>query len=159
MGQESFVPEWGFPLLGFLGVCLLVLVVLSPIAVARHQRAKTSAVAKGIRVEGVRATKSLKRGVRSEALREEICSIVKSQKRFSRVMEAPGGVNVYVRGNIWTWGEVIEIRFFETGDGTEIFATCRPRVTTTIFDYGQSVIDLSLFIDLLLPRTESGHVG
>lgn len=159
MGQESFVPEWGFPLLGFLGVCLLVLIVLSPIAVVRHQRARTSAVAKGIRVEGVRATKSLKVGVGSEALREEIRSIVQSQKRFSRVEEAPGGVDVYVRGNFWTWGEVIEIRFSETGDGTEIYATCRPRVATTLFDYGQSGSDLSLFIDLLLHRTESGQRG
>jgi hypothetical protein len=43
LGQESFVPEWGLPLLGFLGVCLLVLIVLSPIAVVRNQRSRTAA--------------------------------------------------------------------------------------------------------------------
>lgn len=159
MGQESLVPEWGLPLLAVLGVCLLVLIVLSPIAVVRNQRARTSARAKGIHVEGVRATKSLKVGVGSEVLREEIRSIVKSQKRFSRVEEAPGGVDVYVRGNFWTWGEFIEIRFSETDDGSEIYATCRPRVPTTLIDYGQGASDLSLFIDLLLHRTESGQRG
>lgn len=159
MGQESLVPEWGLPLLGFLGVCLLILIVLSPIALIRHQRVRTSAVAKGIHVEGVRATKALKLAIGVEALREVIRSIVKSQTRFSRVEETPGGVDFYVRGNIWTWGEVIEIRFSETGDGTEIYATCRPRVTSTLFDYGQSASDLSLFIDLLLHRMESGQRG
>lgn len=159
MGQESFVPEWGFPLLGFLAVCLLILLVLTPIAVVRTQRARAVAVAKGIRVEGVRATKSVKLDVGSEALRERIRSIVQSQRRFSRVEEAPGGVDVYVRGNIWTWGEVIEIRFSETDEGTEINAICRPRLATTLIDYGQSASDLRLFIDLLLRRTESGQRG
>jgi hypothetical protein len=55
-------------------VCLLILIVLSPIALIRHQRARTSAVAKGIHVEGVRATKSLNLAVGVETLREEIRS-------------------------------------------------------------------------------------
>jgi hypothetical protein len=159
LGQESFVPEWALPLLGVLGVCLLVLIVLTPIAVVRSQRTRTAAVGKGIRIDGVRATKALKVGIGSEELREEIRSIVQSQKRFSRVEDAPGGVDVYVRGNFWTWGEVIEVRFSETNEGTDVYTTCRPRLTTTLADYGQSGSDLNLFIDLLEQRTETSQLG
>ena len=156
MGQESFIPEWGLPLLGFLGVCRLILMMLSPIAVVRNQRSRTAAAAKGIRIEGVKAIKSLKVGIGSEALRQEVHAIVHSQKRFSRAEEVPGGVNVYVRGNIWTWGEVIEVRFSETSEGTDVYTVCRPRLATTLADYGQSGSDLSLFIELLQQRTDSG---
>lgn len=65
----------------------------------------------------------------------------------------------FVRGNFWTWGEVIEVMFTETAEGTEVNPTCRPRVSTTLFDYGQSGSDLSLFIDLLVHPTESGQRG
>jgi hypothetical protein len=75
LGNEPFVPEWGFPLLGFLVVCLLLLMVLSPIAVVRTQRARAAAAARGIRIEGVRATKSFKLAVPSEILREDSRSI------------------------------------------------------------------------------------
>ena len=140
-------------------MCLLILIVLSPIAVVRNQRSRTAAATKGIRIEGVRATKSLRVGIGSEALRQEIHAIVQSRKRFSRAEEAPGGVDVYVRGNIWTWGEVIEIRFPETSEGTDVYILCRPRLATTLADFGQSGSDLSLFIELLQQRTESGQRG
>lgn len=159
LAQESLIPEWGFPLLGFLGVCLLIVVGLSPIAVVRSQRARAAAVAKGILTQGVKASAFFKSGVASEILREEIRSIVESQRRFSRVEEVPGGVDVYARANLWTWGEVIEIRFAETREGTEINATCRPRLATTLYDYGQSSSDLGLFLDLLLERTKSIQRG
>jgi hypothetical protein len=92
-------------------------------------------------------------------LREKIHSVVQSERRFSRIEEAPGRIDVFVRGNLWTWGEVIEVTFTETADGTEVTAICRPRVSTTLFDYGQSGSDLGLFIDLLVDRTESGQRG
>lgn len=159
MAQESLLPEWGFPLLGFLGVCLLFLIGLTPLAVVRSQRARAAAVAKGIHIQGVKASACFKSGVASKILREEIRSIVESQQRFSRVEEVPGGVDVYARANLWTWGEVIEVRFVETREGTEICATCRPRLATTLYDYGQSSSDLTLLLDLLLERTESIQRG
>ena len=159
MGQESFIPEWAFPILATLGVCLLTLIVLIPMALLRTQRGRAAAQNEGIRVEGAGASKSLKLGVSSEMLREKIRAVVQSEKRFSRIEEAPGRIDVFVRGNLWTWGEVIEVAFTESADGTEVTATCRPRVSTTLFDYGQSGSDLSLFIDLLVHRTESGQRG
>jgi hypothetical protein len=67
LGQESLVPEWGLPLLAVLGVCLLVLIVLSPIAVVRNQRARTSARAKAasIGLEGRQALGCVGSGARS----------------------------------------------------------------------------------------------
>lgn len=159
LGQESFIPEWAFPILAILGGCLLILFVLIPMALLRTQRGRTAAQNEGIRVEGVRASKSLKLGISSEMLREKIRSVVQSERRFSRIEEAPGRIDVFVRGNLWTWGEVIEVTFTETAEGTEVNATCRPRVSTTLFDYGQSGSDLGLFIDLLVHRTESGQRG
>lgn len=159
LGQESLVPEWAFPILATLGVCLLILIVLTPMAVVRTQRGRAAAQTAGIRVEGVRASKSLILGISSEMLREKIRSVVQSERRFSRVEETPGGVKVLVRHNLWTWGEVIEVTFTETADGTEVNTTCRPRVPTTLFDYGQGGSDLGLFIDLLVHRTESGQRG
>lgn len=159
LGQASFVPEWGFPILAFLGVCLLILIVLSLMAMVRAPRGRAGAEAKGVRVEGVRAFKSLKFGITSEILREKIRSIVQDEKRFSRVEERPGGLDVFVRGNMWTWGEVIEVRFTETAEGTEVNTTCRPRVSSTLFDYGQSGSDLGLFIGLLAQGAESKRPG
>ena len=159
MGQEPFIPEWAFPILATLGVCLLILVVLIPMAMLRTQRGRATAQTDGIRVEGVTASKDLKLGVSSEMLREKIRSVVQSERRFSRIEEAPGRIDIFVRGNFWTWGEVIEVMFTETADGTEVSAMCRPRVSTTLFDYGQSGSDLSLFIDLLVHPTKSGHRG
>ena len=159
MGQESFITEWAFPILTILGVCRLILIVLIPMAMLRTQRGRTAAQTEGIHVEGVRASKSLKLGVSSDTLREKICSVVQSEKRFSRIEEAPGRIDVFVRSSLWTWGEVIEVTFTETAEGTEVNATCRPRVSTTLFDYGQSSSDLSLFIDLLAHTTESGQRG
>jgi hypothetical protein len=159
LGQESFIREWAFPILAILGVCLLILIVLIPMALLRTQRGRAAAQTGGIRVEGVRASKSLKLGISSETLREKIRSVVRSERRFSRIEEAPGRIDVFVRGNLWTWGEVIEVTFTETADGAEVNATCRPRVSTTLFDYGQSGSDLGLFIDLLVHRTESGQRG
>lgn len=159
LAQEFLVPEWGFPLLGFLGVCLLLLIVLSPIALVRGQRARAAAVAKGIHIQGVKASAVFKSGVASEILCREIRSIVESQRRFSRVEEVPRGMDVYARANVWAWGEVIEVRFAETREGTEIHATCRPRLSTTLYDYGQSSSDLSLFLDQLLERTEAIQRG
>lgn len=63
---------------------------------------------------------------------------------------------VFVRHILWTCGEVIEVTFTENADGTEVNATCCPRVPTTLFDCGQGGSDLGLFIDLLVHRTESG---
>lgn len=159
MGQESFISEWAFPILAILGVCLLILIVLIPMAMLRTQRGRAAAQTEGIRVEGIRASKSLKLGVSSDMLREKIRSVVQNEKRFSRIEEAPGRIDVFVRGNLWTWGEVIEVTFTETAEGTEVNATCRPRVSTTLFDYGQSGSDLSLFIDLLVHPTQSGQRG
>ncbi|MFJ5694141.1 hypothetical protein ACIP9X_09835 [Arthrobacter sp. NPDC093125] len=159
MGQESFIPDWAFPILATLGVCLLILIVLIPMALLRTQRGRAAAQNEGIHVEGVRASKSLTLGISSEMLREKIHSIVQSERRFSRIEEAPGRIDVFVRGNLWTWGEVIQVTFTETADGTEVTAICRPRVSTTLFDYGQSGSDLGLFIDLLVDRTESGQRG
>lgn len=68
-------------------------------------------------------------------------------------------MDVYARANVWAWGEVIEVRFAETREGTEIQATCRPRLSTTLYDYGQSSSDLSLFLDQLLERTEAIQRG
>lgn len=159
MGQESLVPEWAFPMLATAGICLLILIVLIPMAVLHTQRGRAAAQTAGIRVEGVRASKSLNLGISSDVLREKIRSVVQSERRFSRVEETPGGVDVIVRGNFWTLGEVIEVKFTETADGTEVNTTCRPRVPTTLFDYGQCGSDLGLFIDLVVHRTESGRQG
>lgn len=159
LGQESFVPEWGLPILGVLGVCFLILIVMTPVAMVRTQRGRSAARAGGIRVEGVMASTSFKLVITPENLRDDIRSIVQSQRRFSKVEETPGGVVVYVRGNVWTWGEVIEVIFTETADGTQVNATCRPRLTTTLFDYGQGGSDLALFKGLLIQRTESGQRG
>jgi hypothetical protein len=159
LGQESFIPEWAIPILVTLGICLLVLIVLIPVAVVRTQRGRAASQNGGIQVEGVRASKSLKLLISPDSLRERIRAIVNSEWRFSRAEETLDGVDVFVRGNIWTWGEVIEVRFTETTSGTEVIATCRPRVSTTLFDYGQSGSDLSLFVDLLVRQRESGHRG
>lgn len=157
--QEPIVPEWGILVLATLGACFLILIVLIPMAVARTQRERAAAQTKGIRAEGVRASKSMKLGISPEILREKIRSVVQNEKRFSRVEDAPGGVDVFVRGNMWTWGEVIDVRFSETADGTEVNATCRPRVPTTLFDYGQGGSDLGLFIDQLVQRVETNRPG
>jgi hypothetical protein len=159
LGQESFIPEWAIPILVTLGICLLVLIVLIPVAVVCTQRGRAASQSGGIQVEGIRASKSLKLVISPDSLRERIHAIVHREKRFSRAEETPDGVDVFVRGNIWTWGEVIEVRFTATTNGTEVRATCRPRVSTTLFDYGQSGSDLSLFVDLLIRQTESGHRG
>lgn len=98
-------------------------------------------------------------GIGPDTLRQEIHAIVHSQKRFSRAEEVPEGVDVYVRGNIWTWGEVIEVSFSETSEGTDVYTACRPRLATTLADYGQSGSDLSLFIELLEQGTDSGQRG
>ncbi|KRE85240.1 hypothetical protein ASG86_05500 [Arthrobacter sp. Soil764] len=63
--------------------------------------------------------------------------------------EGPIGLRVYVRGNFWTWGEVIEVRLMEDAEGTVAQASCRPRLKTTLFDYGQNGKDLALFIELV----------
>jgi hypothetical protein len=159
LGQESFLPEWAIPILVTLGICLLILIVLIPMAVVRTQRGRAASQSGGIQVEGVRASKSLELVISPDSLRERIHAIVHKEKRFSRAEETPDGVDVFVRGNIWTWGEVIEVRFTETTNGTQVLATCRPRVSTTLFDYGQSGNDLSLFVNLLIRQTESGHRG
>jgi hypothetical protein len=159
LGQESIIPEWAIPILVTLGICLLVLIVLIPVAVVRTQRGRAASQSGGIQVEGVRASKSLKLAISPDSLRERIRAIVHKERRFSRAQGTPSGVDVFVLGNIWTWGEVIEVRFTETTDGTEVIATCRPRVATTVFDYGQSGSDLSLFVDLLVRQSESGHRG
>lgn len=155
--QESLIPEWAVPILVTLGVSLLVLIVLIPLAMARTQRGRAASQSGGIHVDGVRASKSLKFAISPEWLLERIRAVVQNERRFSRVEATPGGVDVFVRGNIWTWGEVIEVRFTEVPDGTEVTAICRPRVSSTLFDYGQSGSDLSLFVDLLLRQTESGQ--
>lgn len=159
MGQESFLPEWAIPILITLGICLLILILLIPMAVVRTHRGRAASQSGGIQVEGVRASKSLKLMTSSDSLRERIRTIVHRERRFSRAEETPDGVDVFVRANIWTWGEVIEVRFTETTNGTEVIATCRPRVSTTLFDYGQGGSDLSLFVDLLVRQTESGYRG
>lgn len=158
-GQESLVPEGGLPILAFLGVCLVLLIVLSPMAVVQTRRGRAVAQSAGIRVEGVRAYKVLKLGMPSEMLREKIRSIVRNERRFSRVEETRDGVRVFVRGNMWTWGEVIEVTLTEKADGTEVNTMCRPRLSTTLFDYSQSGNDLGLFIDLLVQRVESTQPG
>jgi hypothetical protein len=155
--QESFIPEWAVPILVTLGVSLLVLIVLIPLAMVRTQRGRAASQNGGIQVDGVTASKSLKFAISPEWLRERIRQVVQNERRFSRVEETLGGVDVFVRGNIWTWGEVIELRFTDVPNGTEVTATCRPRVSSTLFDYGQSGSDLSLFVDLLLRQTESGQ--
>lgn len=157
--QETFVPDWGFPLLGFLAACLVLTIVLTPIAFARTHRAKAVAEIKGIKIDGPTASKSFMLAASSERLLEKFHSVVQGERRFSRVEANPGRVIIYVRGNIWTWGEIIEVQYSDTKGGTEIYATCRPRLRTTLFDYGQSINDLSLFIDLLLQGTESDQHG
>lgn len=110
LGQDSFIPGWAFPILATLGACLLILIVLIPMAMLRTQRGRAAARTDGIRVEGVRAFKSLKLAISSDMLREKIRSVVQSEKRFSRIEEAPGRIDVFVRGNLWTWGEIIRLR-------------------------------------------------
>lgn len=95
MGQESLIPEWAFPILATLGVSLLILVVLIPMAMLRTQHGRAAAQTEGIRVEGVTASKALKLGVSSEMLREKIRSVVQSERRFSRIEEAPGRIDVF----------------------------------------------------------------
>jgi len=82
-----------------------------------------------------------------------------SGETLTGLEETPGGVDVFALANVWAWGEVIEIRFFETSEGTQISATCRPWLATTLFDYGQSVKDLDLFVVLLRQQTESAQRG
>lgn len=88
----------------------MILIVLIPMAMLRTQRGRAAARTDGIRVEGVRAFKSLKLAISSDMLREKIRSVVQSEKRFSRIEEAPGRIDVFVRGNLWTWGEIIRLR-------------------------------------------------
>jgi hypothetical protein len=47
------------------------------------------------------------------------------------------------RMNIWTWGQRITLTFGQLGpDQTEIWAECKPKVSTTIIDWGQGKRDL-----------------
>jgi hypothetical protein len=160
LGQESLVPAWAFPILATLGVCLLILIVLIPMAVVRTQRGRAAAQTARVRVEGVRASRSLKLGISPEMLREKIRSVVQSERRFSRVEETPGG-------GVKVWSDIIcglgvrssRLHSLRPQTAPKVNATCRPRVPTTLFDYGQGGSDLGLFIDLLVHGTESGRRG
>lgn len=151
--QENVIPAWGLPLLALVGICIVIVIVGGAIVAKRTKRTKAAAQDMGIRLDGVRAFKSFRVGVPSNLLVDQVREVVQNHPRFSRFETVSNGVHVYVRGNIWTWGEIIELRFAEDSQGTEISASCRPRLRTTLVDYGQNGKDLALFIDLLLQQT------
>lgn len=122
----------------------------------RTRRTQDAIAAEGIHTQGVRAYTSLKANLTADALRDRIDSVVNNHQRFSRATTVEGGVNVYVRANVWTWGEVIDLRFTPSGQGTQVTATCTPRLKTTLIDYGQSGKDLALFMRLLTQEIGSG---
>ncbi|WP_458111286.1 hypothetical protein M1D88_13145 [Arthrobacter sp. R1-13] len=122
----------------------------------RTRRTQDATAAEGIHTHGVRAYTSLKANVTADALRDRIDSVVNSHQRFSRTKTVADGVNVYVRANIWTWGEVIELRFTPVDQATSVTATCSPRLKTTLIDYGQAGKDLALFMGLLTQEIGSG---
>lgn len=146
-------------LLAILGGLVLLGAVLVTMAAIRTHGVRDSFGAEGIRTKGVKAFASFMTPLTEDGVRDRIDTVVESHRRFSRTEDVDGGLNVYVRANIWTWGEVIEVRFADANQGTQVTATCRPRLQTTLIDYGQSGKDLGLFMSLLKRRTESGLRG
>jgi hypothetical protein len=53
------------------------------------------------------------------------------------------GATVDCKMNVWTWGLRITLTFRQLGpDQTQIRAECKPKLVTTLFDYGQGERDL-----------------
>jgi hypothetical protein len=53
------------------------------------------------------------------------------------------GATIDRRMGVWTWGLRITLTFRQLGpDQTQIWAECKPKVVTTLFDYGQGERDL-----------------
>jgi hypothetical protein len=151
-------PAWA-TLLAVLGGLFLLLAILAAIAAIRTRRTQDDTAAEGIQTQGVRAYTSLTANLTADALRDRIDSVVNNHQKFSRTKTVADGVNVYVRANIWTWGEVIELRFTPAGQATSVTATCTPRLKTTLIDYGQAGKDLALFMSLLTQEIGSGVPG
>ena len=79
-------------------------------AVAHTQRATQVSTASGIQIVGVQTFKSFSLEARPATVWEAACLVTERERRFLRASKTPTGGLVYVRANIWTWGEVIEIR-------------------------------------------------
>jgi hypothetical protein len=151
--EAPSIPVWGLPLLMILGICLVIVITLGVLIATRTRKTKTIAEKAGIEYNGVEAHKSFRINIESDAVVARTPSVVRSTGRFTRMEEGPTGLQVYVRGNFWTWGEVIEVRLTEDAQGTVARATCRPRLKTTLIDYGQNGKDLALFIELVQKST------
>jgi hypothetical protein len=102
----------------------------------------------GVSVNGASASASFDWHGDHDALRRKISRLVESHPKYSKVETQPSKINVYIRPNIWTWGEVISIPLPEKMP-TRIKVKCSPRLETTVYDYGQCGKDLVEFIELV----------
>ncbi|MDX6263764.1 MAG: hypothetical protein QOH84_5452 [Kribbellaceae bacterium] len=70
------------------------------------------------------------------------------------------GATVDCKMNIWTWGLRITLSFRQLGpDQTQIWAECKPKLVTTLFDYGQGERDLRALLVAIDDEIASAGLG
>jgi hypothetical protein len=63
--------------------------------------------------------------------------------RLRLVHLSAAGATLDRRMNSWTWGQRITLTFRQLGpDQTQLWAECKPKLSTTIIDWGQGKRDL-----------------
>lgn len=87
--------------------------------------------------------------------------VATSTQRARITSSADTRVEFGVRGNLYSWGEVITIDLAPTIGGTSVTARSRPTVPTTLFDWGEGARDIRALHDAVghASGTGDGEAG
>lgn len=138
----------------YIIVLSILLVLFAVLIIALKQRTATKkreVSASGIKVEGPVASFSTSIKTSEDDLFEWVEAIVREEPRYSEATQNNRQITFRIRPNMWVWGEIVTLRPRPqaTDDKVEMEISCRLRIPTTRYEYGQCGIDLALFLGKL----------
>jgi hypothetical protein len=139
----------GLPVFIFIALALGIVLFVALVWFLVHRTRTTNQQTEmtNVKVHGASATTKFEWGKDVEALLAKINTLVRNNPRYKTMTETPSGAEIQIKGSFWSWGEVIYLSFQRDAQPLQVVAECRPRVKTTVYDYGQCGKDLAEFVE------------
>jgi hypothetical protein len=136
--------------LGFAVLVVLLIVLLLTLS-KKSRKSRAAGSTRRVTLSGASASVAVETPEDLETVMARARTLVADARRYSKLEEDGQRMQFRVKGNFYTWGEVMTLEFLPHEGGTKVHAECRPSVKTTVIDYGQSGDDLAEFVDALVP--------